>query len=83
MFVDCFKHDRDLCHECVHAGMCDGQLVVDCDLISKTEYKSVHNDRMLQLKTQFESMSELLEGGIQILNRSRSLNFFYDHERSS
>ena len=53
LFPDCFKHDRRLCHECVHVDMCDGIAANDCDIISLTEYESILNDQLVKLDDHF------------------------------
>ena len=68
MFLDCFKHDRDLCHECLHVGMCDGQPADDCDVLDMTAYKTAVNEKLTNLDNQFELINESLKGMIQSLN---------------
>ena len=67
VYVDCFKHNRNLCYECVHVGMCDGQQASNCDYIPTTEYNSILNDQTVKLEAQFQAIVESLKGRIQIL----------------
>ena len=58
LFLDCFKHDRRLCHECLHVGMCDGQEADACDIISLAEFEIMLNDQLEKLDHQFIELDE-------------------------
>ena len=60
-FSDCLKHDRSLCHECVHVGMCNGQAASECDVMNLTEFKTTLNDRLTKLNDQFSTLNHILE----------------------
>ena len=55
------KHDRSLCHECFHVGLCDGQTAGDCDVMNLTEFKTTLNDRLTNLNDQFSTLNDVLD----------------------
>lgn len=59
--LDCFKHDRRLCHECVHVGMCDGKTSDACDFISLAEFESNLNERLAKLDAEFSAINDVLK----------------------
>ena len=60
-FSDCLKHDRSLCHECVHVRMCDGQEAGDCDVMNLAAFETTLNDRLSKLNDQFSTLNHILE----------------------
>ena len=55
------RHDRSLCHECVHVGMCDGQVAGDCDVMNLAEFKTTFNNQLTKLNDQFSTLQDVLE----------------------
>ena len=68
-FLDCFEHGRRLCHECIHVGLCDGQVAIDCDVIGLAEYESIFNDRLKNIDDQFKTISVAFN---EILNAKKN-----------
>ena len=62
LFLGCLKHDRSLCFECVHVGMCDGQAADNCDVMSLAEFETTLNNRLAKLDDQFSAISDVLKG---------------------
>ena len=61
MFLDCLKHDKDLCVECAYVGMCDGQAADNCDLMNLAEFETTLNNRLAKLDDQFSAISDVLK----------------------
>ena len=55
------KHDRSLCHECFHVGLCDGQAAGDCDVMNLAEFKTTLDDRLKKLDDQFSTLNDVLD----------------------
>ena len=55
------KHDKSLCHECVHVGMCDGQAAGGCDVMNLAEFNTTFNNRLITLNGQFSTLQDVLE----------------------
>ena len=55
------KHNRSLCYECFHVGMCDGQPAGDCDVMNLAEFNTTLNDRLTQLDDQFVTIGDVLK----------------------
>ena len=64
--LDCFKHGRSLCHECVHVGLCDGEAASECDIIGLAEYESMLNDRLNNTDEQFEAIAKAIDTSLNI-----------------
>ena len=60
IFLECLKHDKLLCYECLHFGLCDGKPASDCNTISLTEFESTLNDQLYKLNSKFNDMNEKL-----------------------
>ena len=55
------KHNKLLCYECLHFGLCDGKPANDCNVISLTEFETTLNDKLCKLDSKFNDINENLK----------------------
>ena len=61
MFVDCFKHNRSLCHECKEDGLCDGQPAHDFDVMKLVFFETTLTVQLTKLDNQFDTITDILQ----------------------
>ena len=60
-FLECLKHNKPLCYECLHFHLCDGKPASGCNVISLTEFETTLNDKLCKLDSKFNEMNEKLK----------------------